>query len=400
VGWGELAGLLEALVAKVKWVKEYTYDASSGQLLTLTQVGDDVTEEAMTIYEYDGFGNLTKLINAEGHETEYQNHDAMGKAWTVIDGRDKVWSYTYDAHGNMTSTTTPLQHTTSQEYDKVGNRVKVIYPDTNFMEYEYDGLNRLVKQINELRHELVYEYDLAGNLIKETDQVSRSIEYTFDLLNRLVSTNDAAGNHVYYHYPNTSDLSSFNIYQPKKIIYPTYSTQSKFDLRGRLIEETKEFLSDQIQKTEVMKFKYDLAGNQIEVIDAELRSLQSSYNELNQLIQTTEPTGVETNYSYDDRGNLLTLTDGLQQTHEFSYDRLDQVLSEKRPLGQTHIYTYDPNENQATGIDAKGQLVKYTYDDDNRKTKEEFHTTSGVLDKTVIYQYTMRNNLVAYDDGL
>ncbi len=97
---------------------------------------------------------------------------------------------------------------------------------------------------------------------------------------------------------------------------------------------------------------------------------------------------------------MLTLSDGLQQTNAFTYNKLNQKLTETRPMGQIEVYTYDPNGNVATKTDAKNQQVIYTHDDSNRNTKVEYHTVSGMLDKTVIYNYNERNTMVGYNDGV
>ncbi|WP_188365549.1 RHS repeat protein [Marinicella pacifica] len=395
---GHLKTLTEALGTDVERSTTYTYDVY-GQLKTLTQVGDADTETAITQYFYDDYGNLIKLINAEGHETEYTSHDSMGNALTKIDGRDKEWTYTYDAHGNLTSSTNPLSHTTSYDYDKVGNQVKTTFPDTHFSLHEYDELNRLVKQTDELGHFITYEYDQAGNQIKQTDKAQRTTTNTYDLLNRLITSTDAVGNVTTYHYPDSSGSNNSNIYRAYKIEYPTFSRQMTFDLRGRATEQTTTYLSGGAQKSETKKFKFDMTGNKTEIIDAEQRSVKSEYDELNQLIKTIEPYGIETTFTYDNRGNMLTLTDGMQQTHTFTYSKINQNLTESRPLGQTEIYTYDANGNIATKTNPQGQLIEYTYDYANRNTQTEFHTDAGTLDVTVSYGYNNRGSLVSYNDG-
>jgi len=121
---GRLKKMTEALGTSVERSTQYTYDAY-GQMLTKTQVGDAVTETAITQYFFDNKGNVSKIIDAELNERQYASYDSQGNNLIMIDGRGNPWTYGYDAHGNQISSKNPLNEETTNTYDKVGNLINL-----------------------------------------------------------------------------------------------------------------------------------------------------------------------------------------------------------------------------------------------------------------------------------
>jgi YD repeat-containing protein len=398
---GKVKKITEALGTSVERSTEYTYDAY-GQMLTKIQVGDAVTETAITQYFYDNKGNVNKIIDAELNERQYTSYDSQGNNLIMIDGRGNPWTYGYDAHGNQISDKNPLNEETTNEYNKVDRLVKTTYPDSNFIQFEYDNKDRLIKSIDELGYFDTTTYDQAGNRIKEIDKVGRITQYRYDLLNRQDEIEDAAGNIIKYTYPNvnSSNLNFGSIYQPMSIQFPTYQQSFKYDLRKRVFGETLNYqTSSNIIKSETKKIKYDARGNRIESIDAENRSTKDEYDSLNRVTKSIDPLLQETSFMYDKRNNLLSVTDALNQTHTFTYDKNNQEFTESRPLGQTENYIYNGNYLIETKTDAKGQKTVYMYDSANRNTQIKYYKTDNSLDKTITFTYNNRGILISYDDG-
>ena len=176
-----------------------------------------------TSYSYDGLNRLVKTTDALGNTTSTQ-YDALGDViadhqpigptsprtntttWAArsrkstrrlsdgLTGRPvtPTTTYTYDANGNLLSTTDPDGDTTwtvydalnrvvrslscpgqrpqrhalvtTTTYDAVGNVLSVTDPDGNVTSYVYDRLNRQVEVINPLRNTSSTVYDADGDL--------------------------------------------------------------------------------------------------------------------------------------------------------------------------------------------------------------------------------------------
>jgi YD repeat-containing protein len=171
-----------------------------------------------SVFDTSGF-KPTKVKSPNGLVTNI-TYDAMyrplTKSSTAADGTSIGGTTTtvYDAGGNPTSVTDPLQRTTSYLYEALGQCVKTTFPDDTFVEQFYTHHGQVWKSINEMKAETVttydalgrvvsvtqppaapggvaavtlMEYDAAGNVITVTDPLLRVTYSTYDERNRPVS---------------------------------------------------------------------------------------------------------------------------------------------------------------------------------------------------------------------
>ena len=94
-------------------------------------------------FGYDNVGNRVSMSDGSGTET--RAYDALDRLLSVSRGND-VFSYGYDAAGNVTRRT---------------------YPDTNVVDYAFDPLNR-VTGVTLTGISVGYAYDAASNLTQTT----------------------------------------------------------------------------------------------------------------------------------------------------------------------------------------------------------------------------------------
>ena len=116
-----------------------------GELTKMSIAGDTPAEDASTDYEYDAFGNLDKITDAEGGVVS-RTHNGMGKVLTQTDARGKVWTSTYNARGELETQKDPIaiNPATTYTYDKVGNRKTTTDPSGATTTLTYDGVDRLL----------------------------------------------------------------------------------------------------------------------------------------------------------------------------------------------------------------------------------------------------------------
>jgi len=94
----------------------------------------------------------------------------------TTDRLGRVTRYSYDASGNVTAITDPLNHTRTLTNDPVFNQVTSL-PDP-------------------LGHVSTFTYDDHGNLIALTDPLGNTTTRSYDALSRLIAQPDPLGRHA------------------------------------------------------------------------------------------------------------------------------------------------------------------------------------------------------------
>lgn len=113
------------------------------------------------------------------------------------------------------------------------------------------------------------------------------------------------------------------------------------------------------------------------------------YNHLPGLITgITDALGHLTSYIYDDIGRLTTVTINGSRTHTYEYDGLDNVLSESHPETGSISFSYDDSNRLSEKVWG-GTTINYEYDEFNRlKSLTVGDGTS--IDETIKYVYNSR----------
>jgi RHS repeat-associated protein len=338
----------------------YGYNSSSGLNLgkpTLITFPDGSTQRV----EYNQFGQITRLIDENGHATQYVT-DAVGRLVTQRDALGNETTYTYDAQ-LITSITDPLGNTARFEYDNAGRLIRQIAPSGGVTQFGYDAL---------------------GRQTTETDPLGRTQTTTYRADGLIASITDAEGNITTFEYDLTDNQTA--------VVDPLgQRTTFAYDALGRQIRKT-----DPLGNSTT--YGYDAVDNLIEVIDRNNRRRQFTYNAVDQLTQETWFSGsapIRTiRLAYDQVGNLISTTDA-DSAFNFSYnnrDRLTQVTGSS-PTGPstTLTYTYDAAGNRLSVTDNLGARVVSTYDPRNLLTSQTWQGSS-IDPIKVEYSYDQRGD--------
>ena len=185
--------------------------------------------------------------------------------------------------------------------------------------------------------------------------------------------------------------------QPTVIVYPSFTREIKYDLRGRKYAE-RDLLDNYTEH--LTRYTYDAAGNLTAKTDAEGRVTAYAYDLFNRLVKVIDADHRATHYNYDKRDNLIALTDAQNQTTRFEYDRNNRLVKEIRPMGQQTRYAYDGAGLLTEKIDAKNQRSQYLYDDAGALEQIRYYAPGqSIPQKTVTFTYDAAGNLTGYDDG-
>ena len=281
-----------------------------------------------------------------------------------------VLQWTYDAAGNLLSSTDARIYTTNYTYDAWNH---VIKPELPAVAYG----------TGTARPTSLTTYDVFGDVIRATDAMGRATTYQQDALGR------------------------------------TFRTVSPGPIGGAW--------SGTMSMTSTMQF--DAVGNVIRVTDQLGRQTTTAYDNLNRPIRSTgtDPytddfeTAPTTTVAYDINGNVARKTDAVGNITRFEYDALNRailVAMQDTTGWLTSSTMFDKAGNTKRTIDVRGNVTDYNYDDWNRVVKvlqpaanslgrpttsttyDQFGNVKAVVDPRdgmTEYEYDKLNRLVRTD---
>jgi RHS repeat-associated protein len=328
----------------------------------------------------DASGNKTATFDAAGHATQF-TYDANGNVLTSstpLNGHAVTWQYTYNSFNEVLTTTDPLGHVTTNVYDGNGNLLTVTTPSPNGVlpgsttTFAYDPVGQLNSIADPLNHSSSLAYYPTGLLHTITDAQNNVTTFVYDARGNRTDVYDAANNHTSFEYDGRNRLV--------KIHYAdTTLTTFGYDLRGRRTSVT-----DQNQKLtqygyddadrvitatdaaqNVTQYAYDPENNLTSITDANQHITGFQYDDKGRVTQTTFPSTKVESYTYDNIGNLLTKTDRKNQTIGYSYDVLGRLITKSYPDSSSVSYTYD-DAGKVLQVQASTGTYNFVYDNMGR----------------------------------
>ncbi|MCE5324308.1 hypothetical protein LLG46_13490 [bacterium] len=239
---------------------EFSYKYTDGTIVSIKNLQDVV--ESQWIANFDpANGNIdTGITDATGYDIAYLYEDSTNptKITKIVDQKRQETSLAYDQYGNITSTTTPRDTTTTYTYDynnfALGRLTSIqegTKPATTFTYYEPSGLVNTV---------VGPKPGTTGG----SETVSTS--FTYDSLGNVL-TKVAPGNNATQTITTTYNYTTDGIYtQSAKIGQPVtitdqlgHITHIRYDSRGNVTEST-----DAIGNT--TSFMYNIADQLSDII--------------------------------------------------------------------------------------------------------------------------------------
>jgi len=387
-----------------QWQYQYTDKGLISQIDGPRTDVDDITR-----YEYNDRGQLIRLTNALGHQIQLGNYTALGQAQQLIDANGVETTLSYDAVGQLISSTLHSQQgdaTTRYQYNAVGLVTRITLPDSSYLNYEYDPARRLTAIENNLGERLEYTLDAMGNRteqrVKEADgSLTQQLSRQYDELGRLLKNVGAAQQTTAYQYdPDHNLLQTTDAEQNP--------SQHNYDALNRLVSSTD-------AENQITQLSYNPFDEITEVTDPRGLVTRYSYDNLGRIIERTSPDTGTTTYSYDTAGNLTSSTDAKGTVTDYQYDALNRVTHISYP-SQPELnieYHYDGDGTVVTGervlgmltqqTDALGQ-IQYRYDDRGNliEKKRSLSHTDLNAEITTGYQWNLTNQLtgMTYPSGL
>lgn len=294
---------------------------------------------AYTDYGYDPAHRLTDITDALGNRIHYtldaagnrikeetfdpsqaltrevaRAYTTLGQLQTVIDGNQQtVGTYTYDANGDLDTSTDGLGRVYDQTLDPLG-RLIVSISNANGSgaeraetSYGYDAMNRLRTVTDSNGLTTSYTYNSLGDLLTLLSPDTGTTQYTVDAAGNRKTQTDARGITVNYDYDALNRLTT--VTPPtatQKVTFdydtPTASCQAGETFgAGRLARMT-----DEGGDT---RYCHDQRGHlvrKVQIIsNGPTRTVQAGYTAAGRLDTLTYPSGATVRYLRDSQGRTI-----------------------------------------------------------------------------------------------
>ncbi|MAT15363.1 MAG: hypothetical protein CMJ46_08850, partial [Planctomyces sp.] len=428
--------------------RTFTYD-SEGRLssVTLPQVADTQNGDTLTApvyeYDYDVYGNMTKITDPLGRETDFTFsvdnqqltrtlpvsgteeswYDDEGRNWrhedfegNVVDSLftdeglldelqyysstpspgatpEETVSYTYDDQYRKTSMTDD-RGTTYYEYNDDGRITQIESPE-GIINYEYDDLTGNRTRVTtgdplDVENDFRYTYDSLGHLKtvevhERNDSVLSTPEvttYTYDAVGNLIRTDLANGVITTYEYDDLYRLDVLTHFEPD-------GTPENLADNDKLAEYDYTVRADG-RRTGVTETRWD---NGAPLVD----TFGWIYDDLGRLVTEVfdshdNALDFEANYTYDLVGNRLEKTvdqhldSDIDETYTYTYNTADQLLTETKVVDLV-----DDGSNGQTD----DTTTTYTYTGTLQTGKQVIATYSTTVISDTTFDYNLHGRLEA-----
>ena len=374
-----------------------TYDAA-GDLASQT-IGHGTSAASTVSYCYDASGDKTAAVYADGDSTGTAVC-STSSPWTVTATPQESYetTYSYDSLAEMVSTTTPSSTaapdgaTTSWTYDAAGNVLTTTDPDGVVTTWTLtpSGMPASESFSRSAAHSVSFSYDADGNKTSMTDATGTS-SYVYDSFRELTSTEDGAGQTTSYGYNADGKVTSITYPMPSTATWATgdavsygydsadeLTSVTDFNGHSLTISNTADGLADSEalgSSGDTVTATYDPTDNPSSIALKNSSSTLESFSYSDApagevLSETDTPTSSQSpaDYTYDGQGRVASMTPGTGSANDYSFDASSNLIT--LPTGATGTYN---DAGELTSSTLSGATTDYTYNSDG----EELASTQG-----------------------
>ncbi len=304
---------------------------------------------AVTTFEYDARGNLTKTTNALGHPFRYF-YDRSGRLAATTPPSNVVTSYTWDSRDRLLS----KSFAGRQTYTATGLPQTRSLPGGLSFDYTYDAAHRLTGWSNNRGESGTFTLDAMGNRVGEqitdsTGAVAWTSTRTINSLNRLAAKTDG---------PNQTDTFGY-------------------DFNGELIAETNGL-------NQSTRYGLDPLRRVKDITNAANASASLAYNALDAVTRASDFKGVATAYARDAQGNATSESSADIGSKSTQYDALGLPSSVTDAMGQATAVQRDVLGRPTLISFADGKTTTLGYD----ATPNDIGYLSSITDRSGTTEYS------------
>ena len=357
----------------------YGYGTANAQMMALpTSITDAKGTVTSNIYDDNYRVDQTTIANAATVAYDYSSGNLASAVRTNNDGIAQTYNFEYDAFGNMTKLKVGSDVLVTYSYN-TGNGLllKETYANGAWVSYGYDNLGRIKTTSYSDGRMLNYVYNGEGRLhsVTETSNAGTvTYLYTYDSLGRLINTEQKQGNtsalrtHVDYNEYNQISGQSWQMGDTAYSETYEYNSQN-----GSLTEmttgvnDTLTMGYDELQRLSTVSGKFGRTYSYKDINSTQTTTLVSNlsysglasttnfdytYDVLGNISEYTAPDGEKITYTYDAQGQLKKAVGN--NTYTYDYDSVGNIKS-----ANGHSYTYGTGNWKDLLVAYDGQSISY-----------------------------------------
>lgn len=291
---------------------------------------------SFTAYAYDDAHRLTDIFDGDGNRIHYALDNAgnrtaeettdaqgvllralsrvynqLGQLQTQKDANQHPTGFTYDANGNLDTTTDALNRVADNDYDPLNHLQRTlqdvggIAAETTF---EYDAQDNLTKVTDPKGLDTDYTYTAFGDLLTLSSLDTGTTTYTYDSAGNRKTQTDARGITTTYGYDALNRLTSIAYSDGSTGVTYKYDTAGRIDCPGLLdTAYAKGRLSRMTDASGYTQYCYDRFGNlagKIQVTNSRKFDTRYAYTLARQLQSITYPDGAVVDYVRNGQGQV------------------------------------------------------------------------------------------------
>ena len=355
------AGLLSQVSLPTGQQVTYTYDAAQRLIAAVDNQGASIQ------YTLDAAGNRIReeIKDATGAIAfvTARTLNSLNKI-AAISGASGTTAIGYDANGEATSSTDPLNQSTRQSLDGLRRVTATTFADNTFAQQAWSPLDQLTQVTDPKGVATGYVTNAFGEVMSETSPDIGTIRYTRDAAGNVIATQDAKG--------QITAITRDDLGRPTEIRYADHriatfaynpagdvtriedssgATDYERDTQGRVTSKTQD-VNDNPSAPSRFKLSYSYQNGQLASI--------------------TYPSGMKV--SYRRTNGRITAIDGQKPTLSPIKPVLPWVSNlTYTALGQPKSWTWSNGDSAARAFDADGRMTatefsSYGYDAASRLT--------------------------------
>lgn len=350
-------------------IVQYYHDERNNILRIIFPNGDEIHNEWIdnqlvaqtnalgerTEFTYDAWGQIEKVIAADGITSEYQ-YDQNGLLIGYLNPLGATWEYEYDAQGNLTSVSDPLKQQWFYQYTSLGQLAWAISPEGAQTGYRYNDSGQLIEISPPLGEKLIFNYDGLGRLHTQT---------------RISSTSS----------PSTSGTESKRVRQwhyQGSLPYPRSVTH----------EDGSKSVYD-----------YDIEGNVTCFTDPLGHQFYYEYGAFDKMLASLDPQGGRTQYQYNGECQFEGVINSQQQEWRYHYNSSGQIVEERHYDGRLTHFTYDGAGRISSKTAADGTSLHYYYDLAGRLIQKQSRDPDARISANTYFEYDDASQLLKAENA-
>jgi RHS repeat-associated protein len=410
-----LERIVDSLLRRVSVIEE-----PNGRLISLTLQGKDGTPDLLLLAnKYDQRGNLVATSNGSGHGYAFV-YDNANRLVLRTGRKGLKFRFAYDDQGRcIKSTGDNALHSVAIEYkvpgritkvtnanggvwtylfDAFGNLAEVQDPIGGTRKFLRDETGRLTQELDQNLNVTRFQYDRAGEAVAKIDPLGNRISLPEDPNARVSGADRVAANPAEYEYgrlidvrqirlPNRVDVESLPlIRETKKLIAVSAEVESAADRsftvpplgaqwwpdpeQGRIFNDLGKLVQQRDEFGRLRLWSYDASGNPAEHLDFDGGKWSYDHGSWHFLLGVADPLGAKTRFGYTPSGEVASCLDPGGTLSEYRYDLNDHLIEVRRHGAVRETYKRDAAGNLLAKYAANGrELLRFEIGPGNLRAK-------------------------------